>query len=256
MLRIAALTPDQAEAYAREGVTRIPAAIPAGAVESMRQALWRRLEATCGAIRDRPETWTIARPSKLSPRGGEYAEMASPPVRALLDDLLGEWEEPPRWGLPLVAFPTGEPAWDVPHRHWHLDGTVAAGAPSLARLFALLEPSRQGGGGTVYVAGSHRLVCALAERQGRPLSSAEARRLLTNQHPWFAQLAAPGGGEDRIRQFMVDGHDADGVRVHVAEMLGEPGDIILMHPLTLHAPAPNVRSTPRMMLTQFVHRRG
>jgi hypothetical protein len=39
-------------------------------------------------------------------------------------------------------------------------------------------------------------------------------------------------------------------------MLGEPGDVILMHPLMLHAPMPNVLATPRMMLTQFVYGRG
>jgi hypothetical protein len=29
-----------------------------------------------------------------------------------------------------------------------------------------------------------------------------------------------------------------------------------MHPLTLHAPTPNVLATPRMMLTQFVYGRA
>ena len=48
----------------------------------------------------------------------------------------------------------------------------------------------------------------------------------------------------------------DGVPVRVCEMLGEPGDVILMHPLMMHAPTPNVLATPRMMLTQFAYGRG
>jgi hypothetical protein len=55
---------------------------------------------------------------------------------------------------------------------------------------------------------------------------------------------------------MEAGSELDGVQVRVGEMLGEPGDVILMHPLILHAPTPNVLATPRMMLTQFVYGRA
>ena len=34
------------------------------------------------------------------------------------------------------------------------------------------------------------------------------------------------------------------------------GDVLLMHPLMLHAPTPNVLATPRMMLAQFVYGRS
>jgi hypothetical protein len=45
------------------------------------------------------------------------------------------------------------------------------------------------------------------------------------------------------------------VPVRVCEILGEPGDVILMDPLMLHAMTPNVRETPRMMLTEWVYAR-
>jgi len=44
-----------------------------------------------------------------------------------------------------------------------------------------------------------------------------------------------------------------GVPVRVCEMLGEPGDVILMDPLMLHGLTPNARETPRMMLTEWVY---
>src|SRR5690242_7511708 len=108
----AVLTPDLADSYAREGVVRLPAAVDPAAARAMAAALRRRIEAR----RDRPP-----RPAQLSSRSGDFAAMASPTVRALLDQLLGTWEEPAHWGVPLVAFHTGEARWEVPHQHWHLD---------------------------------------------------------------------------------------------------------------------------------------
>lgn len=242
----AGLTESELETYARDGVVRLSGLIPAPDIAAMRDAVWRKLDA-------RPER--AARPSKLTARDGEFDAIGSPAVRTLLDGLLGAWDEPARWGLPLVAFHTGETAWDVPHRNWHIDLGGLPGDYSLARFFVILEPSRPGGGGTGYVAGSHRLLTALAGREDRFRSSAEARRRLVAHAPWFAELWSTRPGEDRIQRFMRDGAEVDGVPVRVGEMLGEPGDVILMHPLMLHAPMPNVLMTPRMMLTQFVYGR-
>jgi len=240
------LATEQTRAYADDGVVRLSGLIPAPDIEAMRKAVWRKLDA-------RPKR--TARPSKLTAREGEFDAIASPAVRALLDRLLGKWAEPVRWGLPLVAFHTGDAAWDVPHQNWHIDLGGLPGEYSLARFFVVLEPSRPGGGGTGYVAGSHRLFTALAEREGRFGSSAQARRSLIAHAPWFGELSTTRPGEDRIQRFMHDGAEVDGVEVRVCEMLGEPGDVILMHPLMLHAPMPNVLATPRMMLTQFVYGR-
>jgi ectoine hydroxylase-related dioxygenase (phytanoyl-CoA dioxygenase family) len=241
-------TPAQAATYAREGAVRLPGAIPRRDVEAMRAAIEGKLAA-------RPQR--TARPSKLSSRTGEFDAMASPAVRAVLDALLGEWEEPDHWGLPLVSFHTGETAWDVPREHWHIDlGAPRPGQARLARLFAVLAPSRPGGGGTGYVAGSHRLIEALFEETGHALPSAQARARLEARSPWFAALSSREDQGERIHRFMRDGDELDGVPVRVCEMLGEPGDLILMHPLMMHAPTPNVLGTPRMMLTQFVYGRA
>jgi hypothetical protein len=239
-------TPAVAETYDREGVVTLPGAIPLHDVEAMVAALRRKLAA-------RPQR--SARPSRLSSRTGEFNAMASPAVRSVLDALLGQWEEPAHWGLPLVSFHTGEAAWDVPREQWHIDLGARPGDPRLARLFAFLTPSRPGGGGTGYVAGSHRLLRALVEETGRALPSAQARQRLEARSPWFAALTSRRDGAERIRRFMEDGCELDGVQVRVCEMLGEPGDVIVMHPMMLHAPTPNVLATPRMMLTQFVYGR-
>jgi hypothetical protein len=239
------LTPALAEEYAREGVVRLPGLVSAGDTAAMAAAVWRKLDVT--SQRD-------GRPSHLSSRSGEFDAIANPTIRTLLDELLGEWEEPNNWGLPLVAFHTGEAAWDVPYQNWHLD-FGAPGGRRLARFFVVLEPSRPGGGGTGYVAGSHRLIEPLCQQATGKLSSPRIRGRLEAQAPWFAALTSRRQTEDRVRRFMQEGAEIDGVQVRVCEMLGEPGDVILMHPLMLHAPMPNVLPTPRMMLTQFVYAR-
>ncbi|HEY2357081.1 MAG TPA: hypothetical protein VGH86_06505 [Phenylobacterium sp.] len=240
-------TPDHAETYARDGVVRLQAAIPLTDIETMASALRRKLDA-------RPQR--NARPSKLSSRTGEFDAMASPAVRSVLDSILGRWEEPAHWGLPLVSFHTGEAAWDVPREHWHIDLGARPGNLRLARIFALLEPSRPGGGGTGYVTGSHRLFEALFAEAGGALPSAQARQRLEARSPWLAALTSRQDKGERIHRFMQGGSELDGVPLRVGEMLGDPGDVILMHPLMLHAPMPNVLATPRMMLTQFVYGRG
>ena len=241
-------TPARAETYAREGAVLLPGAIPLQDIEAMATTLRRKLA-------DRPQR--TARPSKLSSRTGEFDAMASPAVRTVLDALLGDWEEPTHWGLPLVSFHTGEALWDVPREHWHIDlGARPGDHLRLARLFAVLAPSRPGGGGTGYVAGSHRLFQALFEETGHALPSAQARQRLEARSTWFTALSSRQDSGERIRRFMQDGSELDGVQVRVCEMLGEPGDVILMHPLMLHAPTPNVLATPRMMLTQFAYGRG
>ena len=251
----AGLTPAQAETYAAEGVVRLPGAVPLPDVEAMWAALWKRLESRHGLWRDRPDTWTIANPAQLTADNRDFAAMGSPQVRAVANQLLGEdqWKEPPRWGLPLVTLPGHYDRWDVPHRGWHLDIAATPEPPRVARLFVILARSEPGGGGTGYIAGSHRVMRQLAQREGQPLNSGMARKLLIAREPWYAALESRRKDEDRAARFMAEAGAVDGVPVRVGEMLGEPGDVILMDPLMLHATMPNARETPRMMLTQGVY---
>jgi hypothetical protein len=189
-------TTDQAETYARDGVVLLPRAIPIGDIEAMAATLKRKLAA-------RPQR--TARPSKLSSRTGEFDAMASPTVRAVLDVVLGPWEEPAHWGLPLVSFHTGERAWDVAKEHWHIDLGARPGNLRLTRLFAFLAPSRPGGGGTGYVAGSHRLIEALFEETGGALPSAQTRQRLEARSPWFTALTSRRDEGERVRRFMETG---------------------------------------------------
>jgi hypothetical protein len=52
---------------------------------------------------------------------------------------------------------------------------------------------------------------------------------------------------------MQTGAKLRGVDLLVGEMTGQPGDVVLMHPATLHSLSPNSRTTPRLMLAESVY---
>jgi hypothetical protein len=254
------LTRTQWTTFETTGVVRLPGLIPRADAQAMADPIWDFLARRDGIRHEAPETWTKIRPAQFLPlaRTGAFAAMASPGVITALDDVFGAggWLRPARWGQPLVTFPAPDRAWDVPHASWHLDldGKLAPGLPTdYLRAFALLTDLEPGGGGTAYVAGSHRLSIDWArQRGGGPIRSAEARERLVREHPWFAALCSASDRADRMRRFMEVGATIEGVPVRVCEMTGEAGDVILMHPATLHTIAPNRREVPRMMLVQGI----
>jgi hypothetical protein len=48
---------------------------------------------------------------------------------------------------------------------------------------------------------------------------------------------------------------AEGADLQVVEAVGEPGDVVAMHPWILHAPARNCGTRPRMLLTERIRAR-
>jgi ectoine hydroxylase-related dioxygenase (phytanoyl-CoA dioxygenase family) len=118
------------------------------------------------------------------------------------------------------------------------------------RTFALLATHLPGGGGTLVVAGSHRLVTALAEHialPSRSTATAVAKKALASD-PWFKELFDSDHQPGRLDRLMNDGAVVNGIPVRVVELTGGPGDVFVMHPWTLHAVSPNRRGTPRLML--------
>jgi ectoine hydroxylase-related dioxygenase (phytanoyl-CoA dioxygenase family) len=178
----------------------------------------------------------------------------------MLDALLGRdnWQRPERWGSLLFAFPDSREPWDVPNFAWHLDFPASGSIEGLfsVRLFTLLAPLSHGGGGTVVVAGSHLLAEQLARDNAKRLRSADVRKALIRAHPWVKALCSRDETADRIERFMNLGTTVDGAELRVVEMTGEPGDLYLVHPLIMHAPATNCAALPRIVLSSFVFRNG
>jgi ectoine hydroxylase-related dioxygenase (phytanoyl-CoA dioxygenase family) len=213
--------------------------------------------------RDAPETWDAQRimgTHDLS-KSMTFDQVGSQVVCEALDDLLGSanWQRPERWGSLLVTFPESRDRWDVPHQSWHLDFPASSTIEDLfvVRLFTCLAELPHGGGGTVFVAGSHRLVRdALRTSGAAKLRSADARKALIRNHPWIKALCSLDRKVERVQQFMNTAGMADGVEVQVVEMTGKAGDVFLVHPLMMHAPARNCAAVPRLVLSSFVYRAG
>lgn len=246
------LAPEQRAAFDRDGVLHLPGFYHEDLVRPMAEAISADLGRRRGYDKARPETWTLERPSHFQAvsRSGAFAGLSNAKLKAVGDAILGagRWREAARPG-PVVSFPA--PPWALPHRDWHLDLSAAwppeaADGPSALRVFTLLGPVAPRSGGTVMLAGSHRLALAMARETGRKVHSAELRERLRSESGWYAML------ESRARDpgFEASRTTIRGVELRFEEICGRPGDVVLMHPNTLHAGTSNGAGQPRMMTGQ------
>lgn len=187
---------------------------------------------------------------------------------------------------PALNFPMPEQYWTVPHISWHLDipGWAAETPSWMLYAFVFLDHVRAGGGGMVLLAGSHRHARKLAYANGRTqeslllayashirsaknrglpvdleilpqpsstgvLTSKEYKRAAGIRNSWMKDLMQKiGNPDERVRRFMTEEIETDGIPLRVVELTGEPGDVVLWDPRCLHALAPNVADRPRFML--------
>ena len=251
MSRTFTLATDQRAEFERAGLLRLPAFFPPDIFAPMADAVWADLAARLGIHRDDPATWTITRPFQLGPlvARGAFEALGTPELNDLADALMGagRWERPPRWGgTVLVTFP--EPAFPA-RVGWHFD-LPGRGRPwpfPVLRLFTFLEPVAPAGGGTLCLAGSATLAGRLAPRA---VSSKRLRKRVRAAYPALAALCDTPG--DRLAALIGVRQVIDGVEVVAEELSGQPGDAVIMHPLTLHAGFRNRRDRPRMMLAQSI----
>lgn len=251
------LTPEQLDEFDRRGVLRLVGLLSAETVRRAREHVQRRL-APLGLWRD--GAWCLeAVPRPQWPAGGLKTSKVignkHPDVGALLaesallsavDRLLGgralDRSESRRPQV-LFTLPNSD-TWTVP-TNWHVDvPRLASGRRPGVQLFTFLDTVEPRGGGTLVIAGSHRLL-----NGGRFIRVRELGGLLC-QEPLFRQLysRAPGSAEDRVRLLDQAGV-VGGVALDLVELTGEPGDVYLTDLRLLHAGAPNATDRPRMMAT-------
>lgn len=240
-------------AFARDGFVRVSGGAAAG---DLRRRVAEFLLQRDGVRLDAPVTWPAG-------RVGAFQAMAplpyapSPEIDAACDGVLGRaaWLRPAAWGTPLVTFPQPGP-WRPPHQAWHVDFAprFVDGALPGVRLLALLDAVAPQGGGTMLLAGSHRLVERFAAGQAVPaLRSADVRRMLRRVSPHLDALQRPDFTGAALNDLLA-GIEVDGAPVRLVELTGSPGDVVLMHPWLLHAASENCSAAPRLMLSQSIFR--
>ncbi|HEY3906376.1 MAG TPA: hypothetical protein VGM14_20870 [Streptosporangiaceae bacterium] len=264
--QLTTLAPADLQRFERDGYVVVRQAFQGADAMAMEQQWWRELEETHGIRPDDRSSWRQLkgdlRAAKLDPI---QDRILTARVRGVIDDLLGRdaWAPPRDWGRPLVTFPEPGP-WEVPVRLWHWDNPSELHLDKPRALFVVsfIGQVAPGGGGTVILSGSPRLLIGQELRlpPSKRLGSITTHRdRFHRSHPWIRALTglAPSPA-DRNAAFMDSETTVEGVPVRVVELTGEPGDMVFCHPLMVHSAAQNRGQRPRFMRikTQIMTREG
>ena len=257
------LSAEQRQEFEARGLLWLRAAVDPQAVARLRDRVWEHLAQTGAVPKSLPPRFAVnaSRFTRLA-RQLDFAKTWGESVVGVIDALLGPgaWTVPHQAGqLLMMTWPDPGGVWTLPRKSWHLDypaPTAAARVPGV-QVFLFVDRIEPRGGGTLFAAGSHRLVDALRRRHAPdwPGASSEVRRSLARDVPWLRALWSERTGTDRIARFMGGVTASGGGELQVVEAVGEPGDVLAMHPWTLHAPAPNCGTRPRMLLTERIRLR-
>ena len=269
--------------FAERGIVRIEGLVPQSVIAPNRDRVYGILE-DAGIWRD--GRWALSKgpteqealgkfdwlaPTKSLPmrrirdsgKSRAFRAMFTPEALAVARELGGERlfaNEPEAGGAqafsrPQLLFtPPGARHWFVPNAMWHVDAPRLgeAGPPGL-QLFVLLDDIPPGGGATLVVAGSHRLL------NDRVRRSKDIKKSL-KRRPYFQFLMGPRPqaqqpsetdqtNADSTRLLHQPGQDGD-VPLQVVELAGQAGDAYVTDLRLLHTLAPNASSRPRLMATQ------
>ena len=233
---------------------RVRQAFSAGAAAAMRDVVWAGL-AGAGIRRDAPSTWTIERPTGLQTLKSDpaFGAVGSERLLATIGDLLEtrSFEKPKNWGALFIAFPS-QGDWGVPASGWHTDANYRSQLwpPKGVAIHSLFGDVPARSGATLILSGSHRLIHRWFQENPAPAGakSADMRKLLLG-HPYIRDLHTDGDLGERIARFMDHAREVDGIPLQVIENTGAAGDVILLHPLTLHVAARNIGAAPRFLLS-------
>jgi hypothetical protein len=243
------LSAAQRESFELRGLIQLPGWIDAGVAGTLRARVQASLEER-KLVPDPVPPGFAVKPSLTQgvARALRFDELWGAPTLALLDTLLGAgtWQRPEHAGQILaITFPIPNATWSLPHKVWHLDYPAPGARHALpgVQIFVCLDRVEPRAGATVVACGTHRLIDALRRRRGArwPGRSADVRETLRREVPWLRELLSYREGEDRPARFP-----------QVVELTGEPGDVWVMHPWLLHAPAPNCGARPRIVLTERI----
>lgn len=130
----------------------------------------------------------------------------------------------------LLSFPHKE-EWSLKRMNWHLDlKPEKKDHISGVQAFVLIDDVQPKGGGTLAIAGSHKLHYIKAGHSAHSILSQEA-----------AFMSTP--------EIFLKPQVIQGIHIHIVEMAGKAGDIFLMDLRVLHSPSINTSKNIRMMAT-------
>jgi len=229
----------------------------------MQDLIWSSLEQQYAIDRNDVASWNrVQLPHRVQHlRGNEvFQPIGGPNVIESINQLLGvgQWKKPWHWGQFLIGFPTSS-TFDVPHQIWHTDFGFETSQVDLTGvlIFSVISDVLAEGGGTLVIDGSHLVMQNFVQTLPKETRSImeRVRNAFYTSHPWLQKLTNSHDPEDRIKYFMQDSNDIDGVPVKVSQIKGKAGDVVVTHPWLLHASSPNCTDQVKMMRVHRIHRK-
>ena len=251
------LTQDQIDEFQDRGYLRVPQQVPEEVCLGLRDQIWHRLEKR-GFARDQPETWIEAYGNnprlKDIRRLKALGELYTEDVRQMGFQLLGSQGEHNDRQLLLLTFPdkvtgyTQSPA-GFTAQAWHTDcpRVPNVNAPGIIVL-SYLDDVEASGGGTVIVAGSHRICTS----KDHPIRSKQLKRYLRRSELGKTIFEKATNQTLDVRGIS---ETFDDVLLEVVELSGKAGDVIFVDGRTLHSIASNRNAKPRLVSRGFFHSR-
>ena len=251
------LDPSELAAFETTGFVRLERAVPPDAALAMQAEVWAELAADHGIREGDRSTWrTPPHGARRAKHSAGNAALVSDRLFGAIGDLLGkdDWRRPASWGGYFVTFPSG-PTGErmVPTDTWHWDAHPDSSGLLLFTFCSSVEP---GGGGTLVLAGSHRVLRRFymeLDDEAAAQPHCEHRRRFARWHPYLEALTGHGQVvDDRVARFCERDEELAGVPCRVVELTGEPGDVVACNPGLLHATVPNRSSWPRFVRVKFL----
>jgi hypothetical protein len=245
--------------FEAHGWVRVPAAFSADEAHAMRAVTWRALESV-GIRRHDPSTWDKERPDHLQHLKADsvFEAVGSERTLAAIDRLLAgqPWRTPRDWGAFFLVFPT-RGTWDIPSGGWHADAAYDGplSPPAGLKVHAMYGDVAPRAGAMFVLSGSHRLVHQwFVEHPPAPGARSQDLSRSLHEHPYLRDLCSNDEPERRISRFHERAEVVDGIPLQARENTAEAGDVILMHPLLLHAPpVAHLGTQPRFVLNKDIY---
>ena len=245
--------------FETHGWVRVQGAFSADDAAAMREVTWHALE-SAGIRRDDPSTWHKERPDHLQhlKRDPVFQAVGGARTRAAIDAVLAgqPWRVPSDWGAFFLVFPTNR-TWDVPSGGWHIDAPYDGplSPPAGLKVHAMYGDVPPRSGGMFILSGSHRLVHQwFRDHPAPPGARGKQLRKSVHQHPYLQDLCSSSDPTTRVARFHAQAEIVDGIPLQAVENTAEAGDVILMHPLLLHAaPVAHLGSRPRFVLNKDIY---
>ncbi|MEM7029776.1 MAG: hypothetical protein AAF629_09435 [Chloroflexota bacterium] len=251
------LTNEQIQEFYDKGFIHIKNAFSREAAATMESVVWDLLAKKHQVKKSDPATWpTHVFKLQTLKTHEAFQAIGSDVTINVINDFFGNgrWKKPKDWGQFLVTFPEAD-TWTVP-ADWHIDYGYSTPLKPLKGLmvFSFFGDVPAQGGGTAVVQGSHRLIAKFMKRSPWLSGAKQRQSRLTfmKSDPWLKNLSSEDAVPDRMAEFMAKSQIIDGIPLRVRELTGKAGDIVVGHPLLLHAKALNCNVWPRFMCIQRI----